>query len=259
MRNIKQCLNMVVLLVLGACVGRADIEDLKATQTQILAKLEKLEKAPPMRAAPPPMAPQGPDPAKTYAFSVGESASHGAQDAWVTIVEVSDFQCPFCGRANNTMKEITEAYGNDVRLVFKHNPLPFHNRALPAAMAAECGREQGKFWPIHDKMFENQQALGDTELEGYAKGAGVDMSKWKGCMTEQKYKKRIEDDQNQAKNFGARGTPAFFINGRFLSGAQPLPAFKSIIDEELRKAKESKLDKKQYYAKAVEEKGDKSI
>ena len=259
MQTMKQALQTTMLIALSACVSRADIEDLKKGQQDMMGKLDKMEKMAPARPTPPPMPPPGPDPTKVYAFNVGEAATHGPDDAWVTIVEVSDFQCPFCGRAAATMKEVEKAYGNDVRIVFKHNPLPFHNRALPAAMAAECAHDQGKFWPVHDKMFENQQALADADLENYAKAAGVDMKKFKACSSDQKFKKRIEDDQNQAKNFGARGTPAFFINGHFLSGAQPFAAFKTVIDEELSRAKGSSIDKQHYYAKAVEEKGDKAM
>ena len=109
-------------------------------------------------------------------------------------------------------------------------------------------------------MFDNQRALENDKLDGYAKEAGIDMGKFKKCVADSgKYKARIEADQGTAAKLGARGTPAFFINGRFLSGAQPFPAFKTIIDEELKKAKDSGISKKDYYAKAVEEKGEKAM
>ena len=257
---IKQLLVAVVAVGFAGCVTRAEVEEIKNGQNTILAKLDKLEKSGMGRPAAPAPAPQrGPDASKVYAFPVGEAAVHGPADAWVTIVEVSDFQCPFCGRAVGTMKEIEQRYGNDVRLVFKHNPLPFHNRALPSAMAAECAHDQGKFWQMHDKLFENQRALEDANIETYAKDAGLDAKKFKSCLTDNKFKKRIEEDQAMATKLGARGTPAFFINGRFLSGAQPFPAFQAIIDEELKKAKDSNISKKEYYAKAVEEKGEKAL
>src|SRR5690606_33606903 len=126
---------------------------------------------------------------------------------------------------------VQEKFGNDVRIVFKHNALPFHNRALPAAMASECAGEQGKFWEMHDALFENQQALGDAELESYAKNIGVDVGRWKSCMSSQKYKAKADRDQATANKLGARGTPAFFINGRFLSGAQPFASFEALINE----------------------------
>jgi len=157
------------------------------------------------------------------------------------------------------MKQIEDKYKDDVRIVFKHNALPFHNRAKPAAKAAECANEQGKFWEMHDEMFANQRQLEDAQLESYAKKIGVDMGRWSGCFKGDKYDAQIDGDQRQANALGARGTPAFFINGRYLSGAQPFAAFQRVIDEELKKAKASGIAKKDYYAKAVVEKGQKKM
>lgn len=261
MRNGLRFMGVAVLaLGLTACVTRGEIEEIKNGQKEILNKLDALAKAGPRGpAAPQPQQPRGPDPTKVYAIPVGDSAAKGPADAWVTIVEVSDFQCPFCSRVTPTLKQIADTYGNDVRVVFKHNALSFHNRAVPAAMGAECAREQGKFWQMHDELFANQRALEDADIEGYAKKVGVDMGRWKSCYTGNKYKARIDGDQQMAVSMGARGTPAFFINGRFLSGAQPFESFKAIIDEELKKAKDSGIAKKDYYAQAVEQKGAKSL
>lgn len=256
--SFKHSLGLLVALALVGCVTRGEIEELKKNDEQIIAKLDRIEKAG-VHAQPQPAPQRGPDPAKVYAFPIGESPAKGPADAWVTVVEVSDFQCPFCGRAATTMKEVEQNYGQDVRLVFKHNPLPFHEHAMPAAMAAECAHDQNKFWPLHDKMFTNQGTLDNANIETYAKEAGLDMNKFKKCRDENKFKARIEGDQSLATKLGARGTPAFFINGRFLSGAQPFPAFKAIIDEELKKAKDSGINKKEYYAKVVEEKGEKAM
>jgi len=143
--------------------------------------------------------------------------------------------------------------------VFKHNPLGFHPNAMPAALAAECAREQGKFWQISELMFANQQQLSPDNYEKWAQQVGVDMGRFKKCFADQKYKSRIEEDQRTSMQLGARGTPAFFINGRFLSGAQPQPAFEALIDEELKKAKASGMAAKEYYQKAVVEKGEKSM
>ncbi len=130
---------------------------------------------------------------------------------------------------------------------------------MPAAMASECAREQGKFWEMHDIIFANARALEDAQLEEYAKKVGLDVGRWKQCYTSNKYKERIEKDQQTAAQLGARGTPAFFINGRFLSGAQPFPNFARIIDEELEKAKKSGASKGSYYDKEVVEKGEKKL
>ena len=248
----------LMLLALGfaACVTRGDIEEIKETQKKILAQLDKGGR-PQMPQQP--QKPQGPDPAKTYAFPLGESAVKGGQDAWVTIVEVSDFQCPYCGRVVPTIKALEEKYGKDLRVTFKHNPLPFHPNALPAANAAECAREQGKFWQMHDKLFENQQQLSPENYEKWAGEVGLDLNRWKKCFADTKFKSHIEEDQKMGMQLGARGTPAFFVNGRFLSGAQPQPAFEALIDEEMKKAKASGVAAKDYYQKVVVDKGEKAM
>lgn len=131
---------------------------------------------------------------------------------------------------------------------------------MPAAKAAECAREQGKFWEMHDKMFENQRSIQAPKLEEYAGGIeGLDLEKWKGCFASKKYEDRIKKDQSTAVALGARGTPAFFINGRFLSGAQPFESFKVVIDKELETAKASGVPKNEYYSKAVMAKGLKKL
>jgi len=154
---------------------------------------------------------------------------------------------------------LSKKYGNDLRIVFKHNPLPFHQNAMPAANATECAREQGKFWEMHDMIFENPQALTPADFEGHAGKIGLDVGRYKSCYSANKYKARIEADQKTAAALGARGTPAFFINGRFLSGAQPVENFARLVDEELKKAKASGMSKGEYYDKAVVGKGKKSI
>ena len=257
---------LVGLIGLAGCASPEDVEELKKGQKEILSKLEKevlpkLEKIENARvaAAAAPARPGQPDASAVYAFPVGDSPAKGPADAWVTIVEISEFQCPFCQRVTPTIKQVRDAYGDDVRVVFKHNPLSFHNNAKNAAKAAECAREQGKFWEMHDVMFANQRELEAPKLEEYAKQVGLNTDQWKQCFTSTKYEDRIANDQQLANKFGARGTPGFFINGRFLSGAQPFESFKALIDDELKKAKDSGVAKKDYYAKNVMEKGKSSL
>ncbi len=152
-----------------------------------------------------------------------------------------------------------DEYKDDVRIVFKQNPLGFHKRAMPAANATECAGEQGKFWEMHDVIFENNRKLEDADLESYAEKVGLKMKFFKDCYKENKYKYRILDDQKTAVGLGARGTPAFFVNGRYLSGARPLEDFKKIIDEELKKAKGSGIPRAEYYKKAIVAKGKKRL
>jgi protein-disulfide isomerase len=266
--------SLVLLALFAACAHGHDgatriaVEDSKK---QILFELEKIngrlaaieekqqkleQKIDARPAAAAPARPSGPDPQKVYAYPIGDAPVRGKSDAWVTLVEISDFQCPFCQRVQATLDELVGRYSDDLRVVYKHNPLPFHERAMPAAIAAECAREQQRFWELHDLLWANNRALGDEEIAGYAKQVkGLDMRKWQKCYDGAAPKERIESDQVVASNFGARGTPAFFINGRFLSGAQPAAAFRLIIDEELQKAKASGIPRQDYYRKAVLEGG----
>jgi protein-disulfide isomerase len=185
--------------------------------------------------------PGQPDPKAVYKVPLkGNEPQKGPDDALVTIVEVSDFECPFCGRVEPTIKQVQDKYGKDVRVVWLNNPLPFHKNAKPAANAAlEAQAQKGNkgFWAMHEKMFANQKGLTNDNLEKWAKELGLNMSKFKKALADDKYAKTITEQQALASSLGARGTPAFFINGRNLRGAQPLPAFTALIDEELAKAK----------------------
>lgn len=254
-------LSCVTLCGLNACVSRNDIDAMREQQQTILTKLDainqKLE-APPR--APQPSMPQGPSQDAVYAFPVGTSAVKGKADALVTVIEVSDFQCPFCSRAADTLREVEKKFKSDVRFVFKHNPLPFHARALPAAIAAECaGRHGNQFWAMHDLIFAQQSKLEDTHFEEHAKKLKLPLAAWKRCLDDPEIKKSISEDQVTANALGARGTPAFFINGRFLSGAQPFPSFEALIKTELARAKASGVPAKEYYAQEIVKKGKTSL
>ncbi len=175
-----------------------------------------------------------PDPkVDRYAVPLGTAPAKGGEKAKVTIVEFSDFQCPFCSRVEPTVDQIMKNYGKDVRVVWKNNPLPFHQNAMPAAQLAMAAASKGKFWEMHDTLFKNQTALDRPNLEKYAKEVGLDDGQIKEALDQAKYAQSIKDDMAEAAKFGARGTPAFFINGRPLSGAQPFDSFKKVIDEEL--------------------------
>ncbi|GAB4298999.1 MAG: hypothetical protein Kow0090_14490 [Myxococcota bacterium] len=191
----------------------------------------------PKSAPTPPRPAEVDDPNKVYDVKVGAAPSKGPANAPITIIEFSEFQCPFCKRAAPTIEQILKDYKGQVRIAFKHNPLPFHNNAMNASLAAMAAAEQGKFWEMHDILFENQQALDPSQYESYAQKAGLDVAKWKKAYESQKYKAHIEADQKEAMTVGAQGTPTFFINGRKLVGAQPYENFKRMIDEELAKKK----------------------
>jgi protein-disulfide isomerase len=157
----------------------------------------------------------------------------GPPTAPVEIVEFSDFQCPFCARVQPTLKQLLARYGDRVRLVFKDFPLAGHPDAFPAAGAAQCAREQGKFWEYHDVLFANQHALGREDLKRYAAGLKLDGPAFSACLDEERDKYLVQADVDESQRYGVNSTPTFFINGRLLTGAQPAQAFEQIIDEEL--------------------------
>jgi protein-disulfide isomerase len=163
-----------------------------------------------------------------------DGPSLGPAEAAVTIVEFSDFQCPYCQRAIPVLKELRERYPNDVRVVYRHFPLDsIHPRARPAAEASLCAHDQGKFWPYHDKLFENSRALADADLRRYAAELELDADRFERCIAERPHRGTVETDAAAANEAGVSGTPAFFVNGIFIEGAQPTSAFVELIDAEL--------------------------
>lgn len=185
----------------------------------------------PQRAEGPPM----PDPSKRYTVDTGSAPIRGSKDAPITIVAFSDFQCPFCSRVNPTLAQINQTYGDKVKVVFKHLPLRIHPDAPAAHAAAESAHRQGKFWEMHDKIFANQREIKPDKLRTYATEVGLDLAKYDKDVVSPDVKKRVDSDSQEADKLGVSGTPAFFINGRYLSGAQPFESFKKMIDEELAK------------------------
>ena len=169
--------------------------------------------------------------------------SKGPKDAPVTIVEFSDFQCPYCSRAYTTLKtQVLAEYGDKVRLVYKKFPLSFHNWAELSGIAGECAYDQDEeaFWVLYSYYFDNQREITAENLKEKTlealKDTGVDIAKWTGCYDNKETADRVRDDMAEGQSVGVTGTPAFLINGRFLSGAQPFPRFKAIIDDELQRA-----------------------
>ena len=163
-------------------------------------------------------------------------AFKGPVDAKVTIVEFSEFQCPYCKRGKETVSEILEIYGDQVKLVFKHFPLiSIHPEAQKAAEATECAGDQGKFWEMHDWMFDNQEELAVDSLKTAAVNLGMNGSEFDSCLDTGKYEEKVKNDTEEAKNLGLSGAPAFFINDQLISGAQPIENFREVIDIELAK------------------------
>ena len=185
----------------------------------------------------------GPDQSQASVPVTGKDPQWGKADAPVTIVTISDFQCPFCSRVEPTLKQVRDTYGPDkVRMVWKNNPLPFHKNARPAADAAMTVfglKGSDAFWKFHDAAFANQQALSDENYEKWAVEAGVDKAKFKEALASKKYTAKIDEDLALSTKIGANGTPAFRINGVTVSGAQPFEKFKEVIDAQLAEAQKA--------------------
>ena len=157
----------------------------------------------------------------------------GPANAPVTIVEFSDFECPFCSRVVPTIEQVKENYGDKVRVVFRQFPLAIHANAQKAAEASLCAHDQGKFWEMHDLMFEEQQQLEVAQLKDKAQRLELDMAQFNQCLDSGKYADQVQEDMRAGSVAGVSGTPAMFVNGRLISGAVPYEDVAKVIDEEL--------------------------
>ena len=157
----------------------------------------------------------------------------GAQNAKLTIYEYSDFQCPFCDRARQNVEEVLRQYPDSVKLEYRYFPLGSHPRGFASALAGACAEEQGKFWKMHDLMFDNQEALEDADLEKYAQQSGMDVGAFKQCLSSVAAASKVSADKAQGDSLGVQGTPTFFIGQSVVVGAQPVSKFKTAIDSEL--------------------------
>lgn len=168
--------------------------------------------------------------------SIDDDAVKGSSDAPVTIIEFSDYECPFCARHySQTLPSLINDYveTGKVKLVFRDFPLSFHQNAQKAAEAAECAGEQGKYWEMHDKLFDNQAALGVDNLKKYAEDIGLDTEEFNECLDSGEMASEVQKDFNDGQTYGVTGTPGFFINGIKVVGAQPYSVFQQVIEQEL--------------------------
>ena len=158
----------------------------------------------------------------------------GPRDAPVTIVEFTDYECPFCGRHfAQTSPQLLSQYDGQVKFVIMNFPLSFHPFAQKAAEAAECAYDQGKFWEYHDTLFRNQQALDTDSLKGYASALGLDTETFETCLDSDAKAQQVLEDFRDGQSYGVSATPTFFINGRRLVGARAISSFQTLIDEAL--------------------------
>lgn len=224
--NLTQILLLILLLAVG----------------YLFVRIENIEKKQKLTASAPVIEPTlKPD---KIDVKQGKLAVLGNKDAKVTMIEFSDFECPFCKRYfDETFPQIVKDYVDTgkIKIYFRHFPLDFHQAAMPSALASECANEQGKFWQYHDKIFSDQDKISaktadtiSTELNSFAKDLRLNTVQFESCFSAQKYKANVDLDSNDGRTAGVTGTPTFFINGRKLVGAQPFASFQAIIDEELK-------------------------
>jgi len=175
------------------------------------------------------------------AGGVGSLPPRGEEDAPVTMIEFSDFQCPFSARHfQQVFPQIEKEYiaAGKVKYYFRNFPLSIHQYAQKAAEAARCADEQGRFWEYHDKLFANQQAISPENLKEWAKELGLDMAKFSDCLDSGRFEQAVKGDFADGQLAGVRGTPSFFINGRMVVGAKPFESFQEVIEAELGKSQE---------------------
>jgi protein-disulfide isomerase len=188
------------------------------------------------RAAAPP-APTPETDQTVFKVSAGDSPSRGPKNAPITVVLFSDFQCPFCSRVEPSIAQLEKDFPGKIRVVWKDFPLGNHPHARPAATAARAAGDEGKFWQMHSKLFENQRKLDRPNLEQYAQELGLDMTKFRAALDSGKFSAQIDADMRTGQTLGVQGTPAAFINGRKINGAHPYETFKKVVEQELAKTR----------------------
>ena len=173
------------------------------------------------------------DPPRETVTVAATDMVRGPATAPITIVEYSDYQCPYCARVNPTLDRVRQSYGDRVRLVFKDFPLPIHPEAPKASEAAYCAGDQGKYWEMHDRLFANQQMLQVPALKQHAAELKLDAAAFGQCLDSGKHAARVAENKKSGEKLGISSTPTLYVNGRPVVGAQPFEHFKTVIDEEL--------------------------
>jgi protein-disulfide isomerase len=226
-----------VLTLLAACTSNEDLKQIQESQRLILAKLGDLEKKIEQGARPAPAARPQVDPNKVYDIPIGTSPVKGPADAKVTLVEFSDFQCPFCAQVPPLVAEVLKAYPTDVKFVYKQFPLTsIHRMAMGAARAAVAAQKQGKFWEMHDTLFANQKQLQPDKLKQYAQEIGLNVEQFEKDMSSPEVQKQIDDDMKLAAQSQVTGTPTLYLNGKRVVN-RSAEGIKQMVDEALKQPK----------------------
>ena len=206
-------------------VGARPFDDFKRIIDEELGLSQPTEALSPQPALPSPLS--------LAEIDIGRSPIRGPSEAPVTIVEFSDFQCPFCARATPTIQQLLDQYPGKIQWVFKHYPLPIHPDAPLAHEASVAAGEQGKFWEMHDLIFINQRAMKREDLLKHATQLGLDMKRFTEKLDSGEFKPVVRNDMEEGQKLGVRGTPTFFINGRRVVGALPFETFQGIVEQAL--------------------------
>jgi protein-disulfide isomerase len=190
-------------------------------------------------------------PLPPVAVPLGDAAVRGPADAWVTIVEFTDFECPYCGWEAPVLEAARLERPAEVRLVVRHFPLPGHLHAHPAAVAAECARRQDRFWPFHDLLYAHQDALGEADLARWATEAGLDQAAWQACREDDAAAQAVDDDLALGLQLGVHATPTLFVNGERIVGTMGPADLRLRIARALARAQGSGIPPADYYQRAV--------
>lgn len=242
MKNLMWSIAVVLIALNTGCQQDSEsLREIRDGQRELRAKLGDLEKKIDAIASRPAAAPQqqaAVDPNKIYDLPIGDSPVKGPKDAPVTLVEFSDFQCPFCASANNLVEDLLKVYPKDLKFVYKEFPLTqIHPNAMNASKAAQAAKLQGKYWEMHAKLFANSKALDLDSLKKYAAEIpGLDVAKWEKDMASPEVMKAIQADQQLAGTAGVRGTPTLFINGKRVTSRTP-DDLKAMVDGALKDKK----------------------
>lgn len=221
----------VAIIIAGALVAAAVVYSNKVDNSEVAENLQGAAEE-----ALPEEEPEVLEPgSEVVEVSSDDDPTYGPKDAKVKIIEFSDFECSFCARNVATMNKIKEEYKDKISITFRDYPLDFHQNAKNSALAAQCAFDQDKFWDYHELLFRNQEKLDIGNLKNFAKELKLDSEKFNKCLEDKQFEDEIEKDIADGVDAGVTGTPATFINGRKVVGAQPYEIFKKIIDEELAK------------------------
>lgn len=240
MRTFATGMLMFAAATLAACgTSPDDLREIREGQRELRTKLDGLEKKIDAIASRPAAPAAGgaaaADPNKVFNIPIGDSPVKGPATAKVTILEFSDFQCPFCSQVPAVVDQVLKEYPNDVKFVFKQFPLVrIHPQAIPAAKASLAAHKQGKFWEMHDKMFANQKQLDDASLKKYAQELGLDMAKFDTDFASPEIAKQVDDEMKLAATNQVTGTPTLFINGKKVAN-RTFDGLKGMVDEALKK------------------------